>query len=300
MAAPPGAEPAVAMPAPTSNASSSVRVTGITRPSGYFRIVEREAFDPAEVVKVLRGEMAGVIFRGAIGPATCELARRNFWASPMLRRRGDAVPAYYLGTYHYQKELELYLSEAEAMRPALAAVFDGGENPYARIRDGVASALRAQGVSLRLAEHGGRRAGEFVMRSWSASGSYALAAHDDGAQLTARKQAGFEIQRVAANAVMAVNLCLENGAGGELVYWNIEPDLATRRALGLEETGHPYPAELLEPFPKIELPIRTGDAYFFNGKLVHAVRSQARAGEFRSTLSLLMGFKDPATVVTWT
>ena len=100
-------------------------------------------------------------------------------------------------------------------------------------------------------------------------------------------------------AVITVSLSAY-GEGGELVYWNVEPDDATRRALGVEETGHPYAAELLNDFPKIELPIHTGAAYFFNGKLVHGVRAQTRPGEFRSTISLLMGFLDPQTVIYWT
>jgi hypothetical protein len=288
------------MSVPSPTPSSRVQVTGRVASPEYFRIVERQKFDPADVVRVMRGEIAGVIFRGAISAETCEQVKKNFWANPMLRKRGDAVPAYYLGTYHYAKELELYLQEAETTRAALAEVFHGAENFYARIMDGVAASLRAEGVAMRVAEHQGRRAGEFVMRSWSGSGTFALAAHDDGAQLTARKQAGFEIQRVRANPLTAVNLCLENGEGGELVYWNVEPDDATRRALGVEETGHPYAAELLNDFPKIELPIHTGDAYFFNGKLVHGVRAQTRPGEFRSTISLLMGFLDPQTVIYWT
>jgi hypothetical protein len=280
--------------------SPAVRVTGKQWPGEYFRILEREAFDGREVVRVMRGEVAGVIFRGAIEPEACERVKQNFWNSPMLRQRGDAVPAYYLGTYHYQKELDLYLNEAAATRAALEEVFAGTRNFYREIMGGVGAALRAEGAALRVAEHQGRPAGEFVMRSWSAAGSFALAAHDDGAQLTARKQAGFEIQQVVVNPLAAVNLCLENGEGGELVYWNLEPDPATRKALGVEETGHPYPAELLEGFARIDLPVRTGDAYFFNGKLVHAVRAQSRPGEFRSTISLLMGFKDPRTAIYWT
>src|SRR5665213_290195 len=191
------------MPVPASIPAAGVRVTGKVASPEYFRIVERQEFDPAEIVRVLRGEVAGVIFRAAIAAATCERVKKNFWANPMLRKRGDAVPAYYLGTYHYAKELELYLQEAETTRAALAEVFDGAENFHGRIMDAVAAALRPQGVALRVAEHQGRRAGEFVMRSWSSSCSFALAAHDDGAQLTARKQAGFEIQRVLANPLTA-------------------------------------------------------------------------------------------------
>jgi hypothetical protein len=205
-----------------------------------------------------------------------------------------------LGTYHYAKDLGVYFREAAETRPALASVFGGTGDFYKRIMSGVAEVLRSEGVAMRVAEHDGMKGGEFVMRSWSGSGSFALAAHDDGAQLTARKQAGFEIQRVVENPVCAVNLCLENGDGGELVYWNVEPDGATRKALGVEETGYPYAAEILGEFDRIELPVHTGDAYFFNGKLVHAVRAQSREGQYRSTISLLMGFRDPKTVIYWT
>jgi hypothetical protein len=288
------------MASPTNVTTSSVTVTGKISDADYFRILERSTFEPAEVVRVMRGEVAGVIFRGAIPRADCERVRQNFWASPLLRKRGDAVPAHYLGTYHYGKELDRYFREAEETRAALTAIFAGTDNIFTRIMGGVADTLKAEGVAMRVAEQGGRRAGEFVMRSWTGTGSFALAAHDDGAQMTDRRQAGFEIQSLAQGPFAAVNLCLENGEGGELVCWNLQPDAATRRALGVEETGYPYPVELLGGFDKIELPIRTGDAYFFNGQLVHAVRASARPGDHRSTISLLMGFKDPKTVIYWT
>ncbi|HEY3756651.1 MAG TPA: hypothetical protein VGL42_10925 [Opitutaceae bacterium] len=288
------------MPETGPSLSEAVRVTGTSGGPEFFQIIERREFAAADVLRVLRGEVAGVIFRGAIDPESCERIKRNFWSNPMRRQRGDSVPAHYLGTYHYGKELDLYFSEAETTRDAVAAVFAGGSNIYAQMRGEISSALAQQGVALRVAEMNGRRAGDFVMRSWSASGQFALAAHDDAAQLTARRQAGFEIQEVVPNAVTAVNLCLENGSGGELVYWNVIPDDATRRALGVEETGYPYAADLLTEYTKIELPIHRGDVYFFNGKYVHAVRASAGAGAQRSTISLLMGFKDPKTVVTWT
>ncbi|HEX3728941.1 MAG TPA: hypothetical protein VHV47_03995, partial [Opitutaceae bacterium] len=154
------------MAASVSPKSPALRVTGKQWPSEYFQILEREKFDPRDVVRVMRGEVAGVIFRGAIEPEACERVKKNFWASPMLRQRGDAVPAYYLGTYHYQKELELYLNEAAATHAALDEVFAGTRNFYREIMGGIAAVLKKDGVTLRVAEHGGRAGGEFVMRSW--------------------------------------------------------------------------------------------------------------------------------------
>ncbi len=283
-----------------STSTSLRRVTGKTYPPGYFRIGEFDRLDAAEIVRVMRGEVAGCIFRGVMDPALCQRICDNFWKHPQRRQRGDAVPAYYLGTYHYAKDLSVYFDEVEATSDAVHEVFDGGRNVFSELMVDVRAELARAGVDLRVAAHEGRSACEFVIRSWSGGGKFALAAHDDAAQLSAKKQAGFEIQQVAASPLAAVNMCLQNGAaGGQLVYWNIEPDDDTRRALGLEETGYPYQAEWLEDFDRIDLPVHAGDIYFFNGKLIHAVQAQAQPGEFRSTISFLMGFKDPKTAIYW-
>lgn len=284
-----------------ATAPAPVRITGRIYSDDYFRINEFVRLDPKEIVRVMRGDVAGCIFRGAMDPALCAGINANFWKSPKLRKRGDAVPAYYVGTYHYGKELGLYCDEAADTREALHDLFAGGRNVFSELMSEVRAELGRSGVSLRVAHHEGRDAGEFVVRSWSGGGQFALAAHDDAAQLTAKKQAGFEIQEVAVNPLAAVNMCLQNGAaGGNLIYWNIEPDVATRKALGVEETGYPYQAEWLDSFGRIDLPIHAGDIYFFNGKLIHAVQAQSVAGEFRSTISFLMGLKDAKTAIYWT
>ena len=283
------------------NATENVSITGRTYSPEYFRINEFTTLDPREIVRVMRGEVAGCIFRGAMAPEICAGVTKNFWASPELRQRGDTVPAYYVGTYHYAKPLSTYVTEAGQTQQALHALFDGHRNVFQELMDQVSAEFAQDGITLRVAEHEGNAAGEFVVRAWSGGGKLALAAHDDAAQLTATAQAGFEIQEVARNPLAAANLCLQNGAaGGQLLYWNIEPDGPTRKALGIEETGYPYQPEWLGEFDCIELDIRPGDIYFFNGKLIHAVQAQAEAGEFRSTISFLMGMKDDQTAIYWT
>ena len=283
------------------NATENVSITGRSYSPEYFRINEFTKLDPREIVRVMRGEVAGCIFRGAMAPELCTGVTENFWASPELRQRGDAVPAYYVGTYHYAKLLSDYVNEAGQTREALHALFEGHRNVFQELMDQVADELAKTGVALRVAEHEGRSAGEFVVRAWSGDGTFALAAHDDAAQLSAQAQAGFEIQEVARNPLAAANMCLQNGAaGGQLFYWNMEPDATTRKTLGIEETGYPYQPEWLQKFDCIELDIRPGDIYFFNGKLIHAVQAQAAAGEFRSTISFLMGMKDEQTAIYWT
>lgn len=283
-----------------SVSTSVPRITGVVYPRDYFKIGEFTRLDPVEIVRVMRGEVAGCIFRGVMDPKLCQRICDNFWKSPHLRQRGDAVPAYYIGTYHYAKELDVYFREAADTAAALHEVFDGGRNVFADLMTALRGELARDQVGVRVAANNGRAAGEFVVRSWSAAGQFSLAAHDDAAQLTAKRQRGFEIQELGGAALTAVNMCLQNGSGGNLVYWNIEPDVATRRQLGIEETGYPYQAEWLNDFDRIDLPIHAGDIYFFNGKLIHAVQAQAEPGVYRTTVSFLMGFKDPKTVIYWT
>lgn len=151
-----------------------------------------------------------------------------------------------------------------------------------------------------MARHEGRKAARFVMREWTGIGEYALLPHEDEAQCRSPKQRGFEIQDAARNAIAAVNMCLENGNAGRLHYWNIQPDDASRDALGLTYTGSPYPLEALHGVEKLVVEIRPGDVYCFNGKAVHAVESLAGAHDRRSTISYLMARLDAGTVIQWT
>jgi hypothetical protein len=282
-----------------SGTSPWVRVSGTVRSPGFFRFLEPHGFNPRDVVRVVRGEVAGCLFHGAIDPAACRQVAQNFWRHRKRRRRRDNVPAYFLGTYHYRKPLDEYFEEVTAHRDALREVFDGCENFYDRVMSSVGSVLAEDGVAMRVAAHAGRTASEFVMRSWCGRGRFSLEPHEDGAQLTSALQRGFEIQRVATSPVVAVNMCLENPGAGELHYWNIEPDAESRGRLGLQETGYPYPLETLDGTDKLVIPIHPGDVYFFNGRHIHAVAAQDDAAGYRSTISSLMGFADPRTVIYW-
>jgi hypothetical protein len=281
-----------------SGVSEIIQATGTSCPPEAFQFLTPAALNPEDITRVLRGDAVGCLFRGAIDPDVCRRVARNFRDHPRLRRRSDDVPAYFLGTYHYRKPLALYLDEAAAFRDTMHDVFDGCDNVFRRVMSSVTSALAAEAITFRVAGHEGAAASEFVMRSWSGSGQFSLEPHDDAAQLTHPLQRGFEIQRVAAPLV-AFNMCLENPGAGELHFWNIVPDEATRVRLGLQETGYPYPLDVLKGIDRLVVPIHAGDIYFFNGKHVHAVGAQAEATGYRSTISGLMGFLDPRTVIYW-
>jgi hypothetical protein len=280
--------------------SRQVRVSGRVRASDYFVIREIDRLDPGAILAVLRGEIAGVIVRGAIGDVACRHIAANFWRHPRRRQREDNVPAFFLGTYHYGKTLDAYFDEADRFRDVRREIFAGTEDVFGQVTDPLGARLAEGGVTLRVAHHQGRDASPFVVRSWSGSGEFALEPHDDGAQLLCALQRGFEIQQVAhAPAAVAVNVCVENDGEGHLYYWNLEPDAADRALYGLEETGYPYPPQAVEGVQRLVVPIHRGDVYCFNGKHLHAVSGHGGGDGFRSTISWLMGFSDPQTVIYW-
>jgi len=275
------------------------RITGTVRPPEFHRFLESPRIDPHHVVNVLRGEVAGCVFRGVIDPTLCRNIAQNFWTHPQRRQRGDNVAAFFLGTFHYRKPLLEYLDEAAVYHDTLHDVFRGCANIFQNVIESVGSLLAKNAIAMRVAAHGGRAASEFVVRSWAGTGAFALEPHEDGAQLQDVQQHGFEIQKVGASPVVAINMCLETPGGGELHYWNIEPDDATRERLGLQDSGYPYPLDALTGFEKLSVPIHSGDVYMFNSKLVHAVAAQATSSGYRSTISSMMGFADPTTVIYW-
>ena len=275
-------------------------LTGWSGSPDYFRFREHNEFCPTSIVDVLLGRVAGVVFRGMVPAGTCETLTSRFWTSPARRTRGADAPGHYVGAYHYHKTTSDYLDDSAAAKGALDEILDVPVEPVTVLRRGLSDVLAQRGVELRLAEHEGQPASRAILRSWAGQDVYALAPHEDHGQCTEGRQAGFEIQRVDDHQVVAMNVCLENGAGGRLVVWNIKPDLASRQRLGLQYTGSPYSLQDLEGTAKLWLDIGPGDVYLFNGSHVHAVEPVLGASARRVTVSAMFGFIDDRTVVSWT
>ncbi|MFE1548238.1 hypothetical protein [Streptomyces sp. NPDC058718] len=279
-----------------------VRLTGDVHPDDYFRFVERDEIDWEVWTDVLRGKVAGAAFRGVLAPDVCEQIRRNFWSSPVLERpaagtsrNGHTCGAPLLGS----KGLDQYLEAAEQVRAAVDDLFaDTGDGAVPALLDIYREHLERQGVRLRLAEHRGRRAGTFKMRSRENSGPFQLAPHDDADPLRhAPHLDGFEVQR--AEHICGAVACVENGPGGDLVVWNISPDLESRRALGFGYDSKGYPVESLDAFPKLTVPVGAGDIIVFDVSKVHAVGRKEQDGTYRSTIQWNMSFLDATTVLQW-
>lgn len=271
-------------------------------PTEVFKIVETDHINITNLLDVFAGKIAGCLFRRAIKPKACLTIAKNFWNSVHLRKRSDGVPGSFLGTYHYKKLLNDYLNEANYFNPVLPSIFSNTENIFQRILDMLQSSLHLTEKTIRPAKHGAQEACHFFIRSWpgQTEEDYALAPHDDSAQCTDKKQAGFEIQATVHSPIIAANFCIENVGGGNLHYWNIQPDNKTKKTLGIEETGYPYPTESLQEFAMIDLPINAGDIYFFNGKNIHAVSSPKTQKSHRTTISCLMGKNKNKDIIYWT
>lgn len=267
-----------------------------------FRIVETDKFDVTHLLDVFEGKIAGYIHRSGIDSSVCSTIASNFWNSVYLRQRTDGVPGSFLGAYHYQKKLTDYLNEAQYFNAILSGVFSKTKNVFHAVLDELQLALKRNQKILRPARHGQQEACHFFMRSWFGceEENYALAPHDDESQCTDKRQTGFEIQTTIDCPIVAANFCIENFGGGNLHYWNVQPDNQSKMMLGVEETGYPYPVELLHEFDMIDLKINAGDIYFFNGKNIHAVSSPKTKKSHRTTISCLMGSNTNKDIIYWT
>jgi hypothetical protein len=280
----------------TQNITTPLR--GWQGDADYFRFRELTRFEPEHVVDVLHGKVAGVVFRGMVSSRTCVELCERFWNSMARKERPSEELNYYLGAYHYHKTTEQYLDESADVADELASVLDVSGNPIEVFRRGLARALAP--VTVRPASHGGRQACAALLRTWRGRGEFALKPHEDLSQCSEPRQADFEVQRVRDHHVCALNICLENGTGGRLRYWNVQPDETTKRDNDLHYSGWPYPVELLAEYDSISLDVGPGDVYVFNGAHVHAVEPNTDPESRRTTLSGLFGFTDDQTVVFWT
>lgn len=225
---------------------------------------------------------------------------KNFRTHPDLYFRESDAPANYVGAFHFGKSLQHYLNEAAAADQVLDTLFEDTQHLWSKFFRWFSREAEKSDSVFRAAEYENQKASRFVMRSWQGCGDYALKPHEDAAQCKAPEQSDFEIQKAADNAIVACNVCIENSPGGNLHYWNIIPDDASRLELEISVTGSPYPLDMLTDIDKQVVRIGVGDIYCFNGKAVHAVEALADHRKSRSTISFLMARRDKNTIIHWT
>jgi hypothetical protein len=282
------------------------RITGASLPDSKFTVREtHRSVDVASVLDVLRGDLAAYRIRGFVPPDVCRRIVENFWASPARVPRAtgygeDGVEGWFIGASHIEKTTLEYLESARAFEDAVAGLYAGTSNPAAAFRDALVSGSGGA-ITMRPARFQGLVAGDSKAVYWNNNGHFLLEPHDDYAQTKDPAQQGFEIQQ--ATRVMAINIYAEVPPGsGQLQLWNIEPDDATRAALGLTHSGFPYPADLLTEHPSVTIPVETGDLCVINGNLMHAVLrgSTAASPKKRLLLTCFTTLMNDSEILWWT
>lgn len=274
-----------------------------TRWSGdneYFFMPEYEGFEPNAVVDVLDGRYVGVVFHNFLEADACRAVNDRFWQSTHRKTRGVEAPGFYVGTYHYHKPTETYLDESEAAASEVAEVLAEVGLSMDRFWSGLEVVLGSRGMVVRPAQYNGRSACPWLIRSWHGGDDYALLPHDDRGQCGEPRQSDFEIQGVLKNDVLALNICLENGPGGHLVVWNVQPGEDEKLAFGVQYTGAPYPNDYLARFEQLRFLPQPGDAYVVRGSHIHAVEPLVESTDQRTTAASLFGLINDSTIAHWT
>src|SRR5262249_53482008 len=114
-------------------------VAGRRLPAEQFRVHETsESVDREAVLSVLHGDLAAHRVRNYLSTHDCQRIQDNFAASPRIRPRygegEDGVEALILGASHIDKTTDDYLSDAAESADAVADLYRGIVDPFARFR----------------------------------------------------------------------------------------------------------------------------------------------------------------------
>lgn len=275
---------------------NTVAVTGTSLPSGEFNIPITTGKPSLHLLRVIGGSAAGLLVKGYLTPTQCRRICDNFRHNAGLHARQDNVSGITVGADQYGKDGATYIRDSRQARSAVEDLFAGAMNVPTMLRADI-QRLLPPGIAVRPAVHDGIEFNHCRAVGWTDAGTYALKLHDDLAQLNDPRQRDFETARVANPIAFNIYPSVTD-EGGELEVINLRPDEASKRRLGIEHSGYPYPVEALTGYDRLVIRPDPGDLLIIAGSLVHGVRG-IRGKGFRLLLNHFAGFIDDQTFITW-
>ncbi len=226
------------------------------------------------VRSLIRGEYVAIIVRDYITESDCERIQENFINHPGIQQRKD-IPAVEIGANSYGVTTQDYFLGSCQVMGDLWDLMTETSNPVIRALTDFQRGLD-EGVALRPAIHKGFLASPFRAVSWtggneSDENELALGLHEDVSQLSAPGLEDSEIAKIIEP--IAINLYPSAAErGGELVIYDMKPNVSLRTELGLETTGYPYPKNILNDIGCQSISLDDGCLVLLRGCYIHGVR----------------------------
>lgn len=272
-----------------------------------FEIIEDfSEFKVESLVDVLDGKRPAYIVRNYLDDEEL-LKIKNHFLEILSRTNGgnrskDFVPVFQVGATQFKKTTPEYIQECKLTKDNIQELLMAIDNDAIRedflLEKTMPLDFNKQGIKFRPSQFLNDFVNKFTIRQWKNSNTehLSLLPHEDLSQLNLAQRDDYEIGKVGR--VIASNLCVSNGTGGDLIIWNYEPDFELKVSLGVENSGYPYPLSLLREKEFVELKINAGDLYFINANLIHAVKEVA--GSERISAGRFMGKVSENLMVYWT
>jgi len=246
-------------------------------------------------------DILGYVVRNYIDHNSCSELCNSFTA--IIEETGGSrqdgfVPVHQIGSTQFMKTSIEYMDECIATKMYVDSLINNLENQSLKtdflLEKTLKSHFAQKNIVFRPSQFNENSCNHFTARNWrNQTAGLTLLPHEDFSQLSVAEEDGFEIGSV--KKVVACNLCITQ-PGGELILWNLEPDMDMKKRFNVEKTGYPYPIEILENIQKYTIELNAGDLFFINANCIHAVSSS----HYRITLGRFMGYSSTNEIVYWT
>lgn len=259
------------------------------------RVVTRDKLYYADLLGLLERKMLVLKIYPFITSTRCEEWAGRLECSTRMKRYSNAedVPVKRIGmtlfeTAQKPQKLKEYFACSAACFPNIEEILGAGENPIARIHEGISEVWPKP---CRIERLKGQAMNPGIIRSFESSESGGLPPHIDTLLKDLPKAEVFHEMKTQ----LAANLYLKVAPqGGELEVWNDEPN---QEALDELYSGqHDFMDRSKLPKQMQTIRPRVGELILFRSSCIHSVRP-ARGGT-RTTASSFIGFYNKEKALT--